>query len=236
MKIIEIKAFLVGRFLLVRVYTDEGIIGNGEAGLWGHHGVVKEAIAEMADYYVGKDPQLIEHHYQLLSRNTHFMGATLSAAMSAVDIALWDILGKSLGVPVYQLLGGKCRDKVKVFENVRGDTVGLVRESASERIEQGFSSLRMTPFVSGFEQRTATQNVSTAVELVGAVREEIGDGVDLGLEIHRNLRPEEAIALATGAKFSRLKIRLGMFNELLAFEDGRYGAVLKVGSCGASAS
>lgn len=197
MKIIEIKAFLVGRFLLVRVYTDEGIIGNGEAGLWGHHGVVKEAIAEMADYYVGKDPQLIEHHYQVLSRNTHFMGATLSAAMSAVDIALWDILGKSLGVPVYQLLGGKCRDKVKVFENVRGDTVGLVRESASERIEQGFSSLRMTPFVSGFELRTATQNVSTAVELVGAVREEIGDGVDLGLEIHRNLRPEEAIALAT---------------------------------------
>ena len=106
MKITEIKAFLVGRFLLVRVYTDAGIVGNGEAGLWGHHGVVKQAIDELADYYVGKDPRLIEHHYQVVSRNTHFMGAALSAAMSSVDIALWDILGKSLSVPVYQLLGG----------------------------------------------------------------------------------------------------------------------------------
>ena len=88
MKITEIKAFLVGRFLLVRVYTDEGIVGNGEAGLWGRHGMVKQAIDELAEYYVGKDPRLIEHHYQVVSRNTHFMGAALSAAMSAVDIAL----------------------------------------------------------------------------------------------------------------------------------------------------
>ena len=196
MKITEIKAFLVGRFLLVRVYTDEGVIGNGEAGLWAHHGIVKEAIGEMGAYYVGKDPRRIEHHYQVVSRSAHFMGGALSAAMSAVDIALWDILGKTLGVPVYQLLGGKCRDKVKVFENIRGNSVEEVKESARERVEQGFHSLRMTPFARGFEQQTGTQNISTAVELVGAAREAIGEGVDLGLEIHRNLRPEEAIVLA----------------------------------------
>ena len=81
MKITEIRTFLVGRFLLVRVYTDEGIVGNGEAGLWAHHGVVKEALGELSDYYVGKDPLRIEHHYQVVSRSAHFMGAAMSAAM-----------------------------------------------------------------------------------------------------------------------------------------------------------
>ena len=198
MKITEIRTFLVGRFLLVRVYTDEGIVGNGEAGLWAHHGVVKEALGELSDYYVGKDPLRIEHHYQVVSRSAHFMGAAMSAAMSAIDIALWDIFGKAVGLPVYQLLGGKCRDKVKVVrKHRRADACEEVRESAQARVEQGFTSLRMTPFVRGFEQRTGTANISTAVELVAAAREAIGDEVDLGLEIHRNLRPEEAIALAT---------------------------------------
>ena len=64
----------MGRFLLVRVYTDEGIVGNGEAGLWAHHGVVKEALGELSDYYVGKDPLRIEHHYQVVSRSAHFYG------------------------------------------------------------------------------------------------------------------------------------------------------------------
>ncbi len=204
MKITEIRVFLVGRFLLVRVYTDEGIVGNGEAGLWAHHRVVKEALSELSDYYVGKDPLRMEHHYQVVSRSAHFTGAVLSAALSAIDIALWDIFGKAMGLPVYQLLGGKCRDKVKLFENIGGDTAAEVRECAQQRVEQGFTSLRMTPFVRGFEQRTGTANISTAVELVAAARETLGDEVDLGLEIHRNLRPEEAIVLAT--ELASLKI------------------------------
>ena len=166
MKIAEIKTFLVGRFLLVRVYTDEGLVGNGEAGLWGHHGVVREAIEEMGEYYVGKDPLTIEHHYQVVSRSAHFMGGVLSAAMSAIDVALWDIMGKSLGVPGYQLLGGKCRDKGKLFENIGGNTPTEVRESARAKVEQGFISLRMTPFARDFEQETGTRNIATAVELV----------------------------------------------------------------------
>ena len=145
MKITEIRTFLVGRFLLVRVYTDEGIVGNGEAGLWAHHGVVKEALGELSDYYVGKDPLRIEHHYQVVSRSAHFMGAAMSAAMSAIDIALWDIFGKAVNLPVYQLLGGKCRDKVKVYENVGGQTPEEVRENAQARVEQGFTSFRMGP-------------------------------------------------------------------------------------------
>ena len=196
MKISAIKPFLVDRYLLVRVYTDAGLVGNGEAGLWAHHGPVHQLIHELNDYYVGKDPRHIEHHYQTVSRQAHFMGSTLSAALSAIDIALWDILGQFTGLPVYQLLGGKCRDMVKVFANISGDSVEARVASAQQQVAAGYTSLRMTPMQAGFEQQTPTQVISIAVQLVDAVRQAIGDEIDLGLEIHRNLRPEEAIVLA----------------------------------------
>ncbi|MCH8294447.1 mandelate racemase/muconate lactonizing enzyme family protein [Candidatus Poribacteria bacterium] len=196
MKIEKITPFLVDRFLLVRVYTDEGIVGNGEAGLWAHHKLVYEAILELSDYYIGKDPTRIEHHYQVVSRNTHFMGSILSAAMSALDVAMWDILGKSVGLPVYQLLGGKCRDKVKVFANVNGNTLTERAESASRNVEDGFISLRTSPFFSGWEKQTSTKIITSAIEIVKAIREAIGYEIDLGLEIHRNLTTDEAIILA----------------------------------------
>ncbi len=196
MKITRITPFLVDRFLLVRVYTDEGLIGNGEAGLWAHHKTVATAIEELSDYYVGKDPRQIEHHFQVVSRNTHFMGAVLSAAMSAIDIALWDILGKSVGLPIYQLLGGKVRDKIKVFANVVGKTPKEFGESAAEQVAAGYLSLRTQPFLPDFEKQTPTQIIGNAVKIVQAIRDAVGYEVDFGLEIHRNLRPEEAIALA----------------------------------------
>jgi galactonate dehydratase len=196
MRIERIEPFLVGGSLLVRVYTDEGIIGNGEAGLWAHHKLVYEAIRELSEYYVGKDPARREHHYQVVSRNTHFMGSVLSAAMSALDIAMWDILAKSVNLPVYQLLGGKCRDKVKVFANVFGDTLDRRAESAAGNVEKGYTSLRTTPFFSDWTEQGSTKLIKTAVEIVRAIREAVGDEIDLGLEIHRNLTPDEAILLA----------------------------------------
>ena len=196
MRIREVKPFLVGRCLLVRVYTDSGFVGTGEAGLWAHHRLVYGAIQELSTYYVGKDPALIEHHYQVVSRNTHFVGSVLSAAMSAIDIALWDILAKSVGKPVYQLLGGKCRDKIKVFANVIGDTLHERAQSAIHNVEKGFISLRTTPFFPGWAQQSATKVIKTAVEIVSTIRKAVGDEIDLGLEIHRNLKPDEAIILA----------------------------------------
>ena len=124
------------------------------------------------------------------------MGAAISAAMSAIDVALWDILGKSVNLPVYQLLGGKCRDRIKVFNNVGGDTLAERAESAIQNVEAGYISLRTTPFFSNWEKGTSTQAITTAVEIVRAIREVVGNDIDLGLEIHRNLTPDEAIILA----------------------------------------
>jgi galactonate dehydratase len=195
MKITRVKPFLVGRCLLVRVYTDAGIVGTGEAGLWAHHPWVYQAIQDLAEYYVGQDPRRIEHHAQVISRQTHFMGSVLSAAMSALDVALWDILARSVDLPIYQLLGGKVRDKAKVFANVTGDTLEARAESARQQVALGFQSLRTTPFFPNWAEQNATQRIKSAVEIVAAIREAIGDEVDLGLEIHRNLPPEEAILL-----------------------------------------
>lgn len=196
LKIEKIEPFLVDRWLLVRVYTDEDLVGNGEAGLWAHHKMVYEAIRELGQYYIGKDPTRIEHHWQAVSRNTHFMGSVLSAAISAIDIALWDVVAKSVDLPVYKLLGGKCRDKVRVFSNVIGETLEQLAESASKSVKQGFTALRVTPFSRDTTTQTPTKVVKTAVEMVGAIRESIGYDVDLGVEIHRNLSLGEAVILA----------------------------------------
>ncbi len=169
-------------------------LGNGEAGLWAH-GVVYKAIQELSRYYLGKDPRLIEHHWQVISRDTDFMGSVLSAAMTAIDIALWDILGKSIDLPVYQLLG-KCRDRVRVFNNVVGTTLKQIAESASNSVKQGYTALRVTPFFRDDTKQTPTKLVKTGVEIVKTIREAVGDEVDLGVEIHRNLSPDVAITLA----------------------------------------
>lgn len=204
MKITKITPFLVERSLLVRVYTDEGVVGTGEAGLWAHHDLVYEAIKQLSEYYVGKDASRIEHHFQTVSRDTHFQGAVLSAAMSSIDVALWDILGKSLGKPVYQLLGGKLRDKVKVFGNVGGATLDERARQAQNFVEQGYTSLRTVPFFEGFEQRPPSQAVTDAVEIVRVIREAVGYNVDLGVEIHRNFSKAEIVVFGNAVLPYRL--------------------------------
>jgi galactonate dehydratase len=195
-KIEKITPFLVDRCLLVRVYTDEGIVGTGEAGLWAHHHLVYAAINDLAEYYVGQDPSRMEHHFQVVARDTHFAGAVLSAAMSSLDIAMWDILGQTVNRPVYQLLGGKLRDKVRVFATVPGDRPERIAESAVRAVEQGYTSLRAMPFLPHWEQDVPSKVIGDAVAIVRAIRDAVGPAIDLGLEIHRNLSPNDAIVLA----------------------------------------
>src|SRR5690606_24110169 len=112
------------------------------------------------------------------------------------DIALWDILGKSLGKPVYELLGGRCRSHVRVFGNVVGTTVEERAQSARVLVSQGYQSLRTMPFFSDWEKQNSTASIGMVVDIVGAIRDAIGWDIDLGVEIHRNLSPDEAIIVA----------------------------------------
>ena len=143
------------------------------------------------------------------------MGAALSAALSAIDVALWDIAGQAVGQPVHQLLGGRVRDKIKVFANVNGATVDECAASAQEQVGAGYISLRMSPFMPGFERKTPSNVIGDAIAMVASVREAVGYNIDLGLEIHRNLRPEEAITLSR----ELLPFRLLYYEDPLAPES-----------------
>ncbi len=122
MKITDIRTVPVSRYLFVQVFTNEGITGLGESGTWGFLEASEQAIQTFKRYLIGRDPLRIEHHWQYLYRSRHFSGSAVMGALSAIDIALWDIAGKYFGVPTYQLFGGKCRDKARVYYHVRGDT------------------------------------------------------------------------------------------------------------------
>ncbi|MFO7918503.1 MAG: galactonate dehydratase [Anaerolineae bacterium] len=203
MKITDIKVLPVDRYLFVQVYTDEGLVGLGESGAWGYLEASGQVVEDFSRYLIGKDPLRIEHHWQYLYRCMHFRGAAIMGALSAIDIALWDIAGKYFGVPVYQLLGGKCRNKARVYYHVFGSTKEELIQGCVAAKEKGFTAVgHLTPFLD--EPRTKpyfkthADKIQDAVETVRDYRQVLGDQVDLCIEIHRRLEPTEAIALGRG--------------------------------------
>jgi galactonate dehydratase len=208
MKITRVETVPVDRYLFVQIRTDAGLVGLGESGTWGHLEASAAAIAKFGDYLVGQDPARIEHHWNVMYRSGHFRGAAIMGAISAIDIALWDIKGKSFGVPVYDLLGGKTRDRARVYYHVKGPTVEAQVEKCLEARERGFTAVgHLNPFLD--EERSAAYfqthaaKINGAIEAVRRYREAVGDDVDLCLEIHRRLSPAEAIVLGRGIELYR---------------------------------
>ena len=139
MKITKVTPLMLDRYLLVKIETDAGISGLGESGAWGYLEASKSAIEKYGRYLVGEDPLRIEHHWQYMYRFSHFRGAAIMGALSAIDIALWDIMGKYFDTPVHQLLGGKVRDKARVYYHVFGDTTQVLTKGIVNAKEQGFT-------------------------------------------------------------------------------------------------
>ena len=203
MKITAIETIPVSRYLFIQVHTDAGITGLGESGTWGHLEASECVAQKYARYLVGRDPLLIEHHWQSLYRAGYFRGAAIMGALSAIDIALWDIAGKHFGVPVYQLLGGRVRSKARVYYHVFGCTREMLVDGCIAAKEQGFTAVgHLTPFldhqttVPHFE--THADKMADAIDAVRQYREAVGNEVDLCIEIHRRLTPHEAIVLGRG--------------------------------------
>ena len=187
--------------MYVNVYTDEGIEGVGESGTWGFLTASAEAVETFKTYLVGQDPLQIEHHWQYMYRCFHFRGAAVMGALSAIDIALWDIAGKYYGAPVYQLIGGKCRDKVRTYYHVSGSTDEELLESVMKAKDAGYNAVgHLSPFLD--EPRSVpyrdsySRMLHDAVDRIRRVREAVGDDMDLCLELHRRMKPAEAIAFA----------------------------------------
>ena len=201
MKITDVRVLPVNSFLYVKVLTDEGIDGIGESGAWGFLPASAEAVESFKTYLIGQDPLQIEHHWQYMYRCFHFRGAAIMGAISAIDIALWDIAGKYYGVPVYQLLGGKCRDKIRTYFHVSGSTTDELIANVMKAKEKGYDAVgHLSPFLDEPRSQRYTGSYSRmihdAVERVRLMREAAGDDMDFCLELHRRMKPGEAIAFA----------------------------------------
>jgi galactonate dehydratase len=197
MKITAIKPFPVWvghrNQLIVKVETDEGVYGWGESGLSGREKAVVGAVEHFAQFLVGKSPFDIGHIWQLLYRSQYFEGGrVLTAAQSAIDIALHDIKGKALGVPVYELLGGKHREFIPTFASTPGITGEETIDAARALMERGWNIVRFFPWDHGssniFEPR---ESIGKTARWLVKAREALGDDVALGIDYHHRLNVAE---------------------------------------------
>ncbi len=201
MKITDVKVIRANSFMYVQVFTDEGIVGVGESGAWGFLDASAEAALTFKTYLIGQDPLNIEQHFQYMYRCFHFRGAAIMGALSAIDIALWDIAGQYHNTPIYMLLGGKCREKVRTYYHVSGATDEELFESCLKAKEEGFDAIgHLSPFLdeprSLAYDETYSSMINKAAYRVRHIRELVGKDMDLCLEMHRRLSPFEAVAFA----------------------------------------
>ncbi len=173
------------RWLLLKVTTSDGTVGWGEPVVEGRARTVRTAVEELMDnYLLGEDPLRIEHHWQRMYRGGFYRGGpVLMSAIAGVDQALWDIKGKQFGAPVYDLLGGRACDRIRVYQWIGGDRPSDVREAASEKVEEGFTALKMNA-TSELRRVDTPAAIDSACERVAEVRDAVGDRVDIGVDFH----------------------------------------------------
>jgi galactonate dehydratase len=197
MKITALKTFVhsSGNFF-VKVETDEGLYGIGEAGLKRRGSAIAEVVKSFEPDLIGENPSRIEHLWQIMFRGGFFPGGVIqSSAVSAVDIALWDLKGKALGVPVYELLGGLTRDKVVCYPHIgERDEIDTLVANCKKRMSEGWKFARWgmsDPTDPGvFEPSRA---VRYGIEQVKAVREACGDELEICVDVHTRLDPSATI-------------------------------------------
>lgn len=202
------------RWLFVRVETHDGAVGWGEASLEGHSEAVEGAFAALCDRFIGHDPARIEDIWQIAHRLGFYRGGpVLMSALSGLDQALWDLKARGLGVPVWQLLGGRVRDRVAVYAWIGGDRPHEVAEAARGRVAQGFRAVKMNA-TEDLGWLDPPRALDATVERVAAVQAE---GLDVGLDFHGRVHKPMARQLAAAvAPLRPLFIEEPLLSENLA--------------------
>ena len=198
MQITQIRTHIVGEArnsLFVVVDTDEGIYGLGEAGITWREAAVAGFIDALRPALIGQDPRRIEHLWQVMFRCGFFPANRIgAAAISAIDIALWDLKAKALGVPLYELLGGLVRDRVVCYPHIAADTTeGLVAQ-AREKVAAGWKFVRFDLPSQG-ETLEPTVAVREGVRQFAAIREAVGEAIEICIDVHTRLDPADAVIL-----------------------------------------
>ncbi len=192
-KITRLETILVKpRWLFLKIHTDAGIVGLGEPVTEGRALTCATAIKEVEPYLVGKDPRAVVHHWQAIYRHAFYRGGPiLTSALSGIDQALWDIKGKAFGVPVYELLGGPTRNKVRVYAHVQ--RAGSLEQGLRDAMAKGFTAFKTGPA----KRRPARYvespaEVKYAAERFAEMRRIVGDNVDIGVDFHGAISPAHA--------------------------------------------
>ncbi|MBI3856692.1 MAG: galactonate dehydratase [Planctomycetes bacterium] len=181
LKITKLETFLVKpRWLFLKIHTDSGIVGLGEPITEGRALTCRTAIEEIAPYLIGKDPRRVVHHWQAIYRHAFYRGGPiLTSALSGIDQALWDIKGKAFGVPVYELLGGPTRDRVRVYAHAgKPDLIKQKKAQGFTAFKCGPAKMRPARFI---ESPTFVGKVA---EAFGALREAAGPDCDIAIDFH----------------------------------------------------
>ncbi len=190
LKITDIKTFLVGvggrNLVFVKVETDQGIHGIGEAYSCGPDEATIAVIQDFKRWLLGQEPRNIEHLWATMYNFTRFPGGlVVNAAISGIEHALWDIAGKAAGLPVYMLLGGKCREKVRVYQSASGQDPKRVAEHAKALVEKyGYTAIKMAPHQGRSDAMPYNAVTRIAGQRVRAVREALGPDVDIAVDVH----------------------------------------------------
>jgi len=204
MKIVDVKSYVLGtawrNLTFVRVITDEGVEGVGEVRMVNHTDALSGYLAEAVPRYViGHDPANIEDLVQRMYRNDYARAGEIAmSAIAVIEIACWDIMGQSLGKPVYQLLGGAVRDRIKAYANgwyTVERTPHEFNQAAKRVIEKGYRALKLDPFGAGFYELDRAEK-SKAVALVEAVRDAVGPDSEILVEMHGRFNPATAVEIA----------------------------------------
>ena len=197
MKIQQVNVYYVRpRWGFVEIVTDSGLTGWGEAVLEGHARAVLSCVEEMRDYLIGEDPARIEDLWTVLYRAGFYRGGgVLMSAIAGIDQALWDIKGKTFGVPAYQLLGGACRDRMRVYSWVGGDRPSDVGAAARERMEEGFTAVKMNA-TEELQMIDSYDKIDAVLERVAAIRESCGKHFGIAIDFHGRVHKPMAKVLA----------------------------------------
>jgi len=185
MKITSIKTYVVPpRWLFVKIETDEGICGWGEPVIEGRAATVEAAVKELSSYLLEKDPLVIEDHWNVMYRSGFYRGGPiLMSAIAGLDQALWDIKGKYHHAPVHELMGGACRDSIRVYSWIGGDRPSDVGQAAKEVAEKGFTAIKMNA-TEELQYIDSHEKVDQVIERVAAIREAVGNYIGIGIDFH----------------------------------------------------
>jgi galactonate dehydratase len=184
------------RWLFLRVETDDGLVGWGEPVIEGRADTVRAAVEEFAGYLIGKNPMTIEDHWQVMYRTGFYRGGPeVMSAIAGIDQALWDIKGKFYGAPVYDLLGGSCRDKLRVYRWIGGDRPSEIVAGAKEAAADGYSAVKMN----GTEEMQyidSFKKIQAVCDRVAAIRDALGFNMDIAVDFHGRVHKTMAKVLA----------------------------------------